>query len=129
MKRKADTTTGVVIASGSYDATYEPKSSKLSDNSKVDPDGVFDFDTAVALPVPGKLGAKGSAAANRRESTRAIRKPKKDLSEDVPQHAKHKKGKLTEQMKFANQIVKELFAKKHAVSSVVLVSYSSIIIT
>ena len=85
-------------------------------DTKVDPESVFDFDTAVALPVPGKLNAKGSAAANRRESTRAIKKPKKDLTEDEPQHStKHKRGKLTEQMKFANQILKELFGKKHAV--------------
>lgn len=91
MKRKADTTTpsGLLAASASYDPTYE---------------------------IPGSIKA-GKLAAARRESARQIKKPKKDLPEDQAQHStKSKKGKLPEQLKFCNNILKELFAKKHAVS-------------
>ena len=76
-----------------YDPPYEPS-------------GVKSGDVAAAR-----------IAAGRRESTRQIKKPKKDLPEDQAQHStKPKKGRLTEALKYCNGILKELFAKKHAVS-------------
>ena len=91
VKRKADTTTpGGVVPTAPYDPPYEP-GAKLSSKSQ----------------------------ANRTERTRPIKKPKKDLPEDQAQHStKSKKGKLPEQLKYCNNIVKELYAKKHAVSKI-----------
>ncbi|XP_074655384.1 bromodomain-containing protein 2-like isoform X2 [Tubulanus polymorphus] len=52
---------------------------------------------------------------NRRESSRPIKRPKKDLPDDQAQHStKSKKGKMGEQMKYCNVLLKELYAKKHA---------------
>ena len=91
VKRKADTTTPTAavptIATAPEDPTYEPP------------------------------GVKGGSIANRRESARQIKRPKKDLPDDQAQHStKSKKRPLTEQLKHCNNIIKELFAKKHAVS-------------
>ena len=78
-----------------YDPPYEPSGVKSGD------------------------AAAARIAAGRRESTRQIKKPKKDLPEDQAQHStKPKKGRLTEALKYCNGILKELFAKKHAVSVV-----------
>ncbi|KAL3208207.1 hypothetical protein MRX96_039281 [Rhipicephalus microplus] len=52
--------------------------------------------------------------STRRESGRPIKKPSKDLPDTQQHSSKPKKGKLTEQMKYCNSILKELFAKKHA---------------
>ncbi|CAN7992440.1 unnamed protein product [Ixodes pacificus] len=58
--------------------------------------------------------AKSSKISTRRESGRPIKKPSKDLPDTQQHSSKPKKGKLTEQMKYCNSILKELFAKKHA---------------
>lgn len=52
--------------------------------------------------------------STRRESGRPIKKPSKDLPDTAQHISKPKKGKMSEQMKYCNQILKELFAKKHA---------------
>ena len=53
----------------------------------------------------------------RRESNRQIKRPKKDLPEDHPQHSsKPKKGRLSTRLKYCNLILKELLAKRHQVS-------------
>ncbi|KAK8773820.1 hypothetical protein V5799_011648 [Amblyomma americanum] len=81
-------------------------------------------DTTTPLPLePGGYGggstgappeAKSSKVSTRRESGRPIKKPSKDLPDTQQHSSKPKKGKLTEQMKYCNSILKELFAKKHA---------------
>ncbi|XP_073454355.1 bromodomain-containing protein 2 isoform X1 [Aquarana catesbeiana] len=48
----------------------------------------------------------------RRESGRPIKPPRKDLP-DSQQHQTSKKGKLSEQLKYCNGILKELLSKKH----------------
>lgn len=51
----------------------------------------------------------------RRESGRQIKKPTKDLPDSqVPQHSSQSKEKLNEQLKFCNDILKELLSKKHS---------------
>ncbi|XP_023222711.1 bromodomain-containing protein 3-like [Centruroides sculpturatus] len=60
--------------------------------------------------------AKLSKISTRRESGRPIKKPLKDLPDTQQHSTKPKKGKLSEQMKYCNSLLKELFAKKHAVS-------------
>ncbi|XP_037560522.1 bromodomain-containing protein 3 isoform X4 [Dermacentor silvarum] len=76
-------------------------------------------DTTTPLPLePGGYAppeAKSSKVSTRRESGRPIKKPSKDLPDTQQHSSKPKKGKLTEQMKYCNSILKELFAKKHAV--------------
>ncbi|XP_075042575.1 bromodomain-containing protein 2 isoform X2 [Mixophyes fleayi] len=56
---------------------------------------------------------KPSKIPARRESGRPIKPPRKDLP-DSQQHQTSKKGKLSEQLKYCNGILKELLSKKHA---------------
>lgn len=93
VKRKADTTTPTTVA-------------------KVEPEIVAPPPPPAPLPAPPV--AKVAKVSTRRESGRPIKKPSKDLP-DVPQPpVKPKKGKMTEQLKYCNTVLKELFAKKHA---------------
>jgi len=55
--------------------------------------------------------------ANRRESGRQIKKVNKDLPDSLPQHSTKPKGKVSESFKICNEILKELFSKKHSVSN------------
>uniref|UniRef100_A0A2L2YDA5 Bromodomain-containing protein 2 n=1 Tax=Parasteatoda tepidariorum TaxID=114398 RepID=A0A2L2YDA5_PARTP len=63
---------------------------------------------------------KSAKVSTRRESGRPIKKPSKDLPEPPVSDkeftqpcGKPKKGKLNEQLKYCNVVLKELFAKKH----------------
>ena len=87
VKRKADTTTPApLVANAPMDPTYEPS------------------------------GSKAGGVGNRRESTRQIKRPKKDLPDDQAQHStKSKRQPLNEQLKYCHGMIKELFHKKHAV--------------
>ncbi|CAD5123107.1 DgyrCDS11480 [Dimorphilus gyrociliatus] len=59
--------------------------------------------------------APGPVGGTRRESTRPIKRPRKDLPDDQAQHSsKYKREKLSEQLKFCQGVVKELFSKKHS---------------
>ncbi|KAL0604300.1 Bromodomain-containing protein 2 [Plecturocebus cupreus] len=49
-----------------------------------------------------------------RESGRPVKPPHKDLPDSQQQHQSSKKGKLSEQLKHCNGILKELLSKKHA---------------
>ncbi|XP_041278745.1 bromodomain-containing protein 2-like, partial [Onychostruthus taczanowskii] len=87
VKRKADTTTPTTTA---IIATSGGESSpSIPENPK-------------AAKIPA-----------RRESGRPIKPPRKDLP-DSQQHQTSKKGKLSEQLKYCNGILKELLSKKHA---------------
>ncbi|XP_064227282.1 bromodomain-containing protein 2-like [Aotus nancymaae] len=50
----------------------------------------------------------------RRESGHPIRPPRKDLPDTQQHHQSSRKGKLSEQLKHCNDILKELLSKKHA---------------
>nr|XP_035108890.2 bromodomain-containing protein 2-like [Callithrix jacchus] len=50
----------------------------------------------------------------RRESGRPIKPPRKDLPDSQQHHQSSNKGKLSEQLKYCNGILKELLSKKHA---------------
>jgi len=77
-------------------------------------------DTTTPTPVTIASGLSTPILAakiplRRESSNRTIKKPTRELpgeQEVVPPSGK-KKGKLTEQMKYCNNILKELFAKKH----------------
>ncbi|XP_076353714.1 bromodomain-containing protein 3-like isoform X2 [Tachypleus tridentatus] len=92
VKRKADTTTPMntapVMTSHGYNLpTHQPQ-----------------------LPVD----IKTSKISTRKEGGRPIKKASKDLSCGQAQsHTKPKKGKLTEQMKYCHNVLKDLFVKKH----------------
>ncbi|NXG08541.1 BRD2 protein, partial [Sakesphorus luctuosus] len=93
VKRKADTTTPTttaIIATSGGGGESSPSPS--------------------AAPAPEPKPAKIPA---RRESGRPIKPPRKDLP-DSQQHQTSKKGKLSEQLKYCNGILKELLSKKHA---------------
>ncbi|XP_072540141.1 bromodomain testis-specific protein isoform X2 [Salminus brasiliensis] len=51
---------------------------------------------------------------SRRGSGRPIKPPRKDLPDSPQQHQVGRKVKLSERLKYCNGILKELFAKKHA---------------
>jgi hypothetical protein len=92
VKRKADTTTptSVVVAVSPFDTPFDP-----------------------GVPMPPRI-----PPSRRESSSRPIKKPKKDIPDDQAQHStKSKKMKLNEQLKYCNTILKELFAKKHAVNT------------
>uniref|UniRef100_A0A2K6GBE2 Bromodomain-containing protein 2 n=1 Tax=Propithecus coquereli TaxID=379532 RepID=A0A2K6GBE2_PROCO len=64
---------------------------------------------------PGGLEPKAARMPPvRRERDRPIKPPRKDLPGSQQQHQSSKKGKLSEQLKHCNGILKELFSKKHA---------------
>ncbi|KAJ7339448.1 Bromodomain-containing protein 2 [Desmophyllum pertusum] len=63
-------------------------------------------------PIP-IVKAKAAKIPTRRESTRTVKKPNRDLPED-PQASRGKKKPLSEQLKYCCIITKELFSKKHA---------------
>ncbi|XP_008634555.2 PREDICTED: bromodomain-containing protein 2 [Corvus brachyrhynchos] len=86
VKRKADTTTPTTTA---IIATSGESSPSIPENPK-------------AAKIPA-----------RRESGRPLKPPRKDLP-DSQQHQTSKKGKLSEQLKYCNGILKELLSKKHA---------------
>ncbi|XP_077525745.1 homeotic protein female sterile-like isoform X5 [Haemaphysalis longicornis] len=90
VKRKADTTTPLPLEPPAGGPSY----------------------VGVAVGAPPE--PKSSKVSTRRESGRPIKKPSKDLPDTQQHSSKPKKGKLTEQMKYCNSILKELFAKKHA---------------
>lgn len=93
VKRKADTTTPGTVLLPSPDV--RPPSKSIID---------------MLVSTPASIG-------NRRESSRPVKKPKKDLDDDQIQHSsKAKKEPLTEQLKFCGVVLRELMSKKHAVS-------------
>ncbi|XP_068687592.1 bromodomain-containing protein 3-like isoform X1 [Montipora foliosa] len=65
----------------------------------------------VEPPLPVKT--KAAKIPARRESTRTVKKPNRDLPEE-PQMARGKKKPLSEQLRYCSNIIKELFSKKHA---------------
>ncbi|KAG5896493.1 hypothetical protein JTB14_005870 [Gonioctena quinquepunctata] len=75
--------------------------------------------TATAYDYAPPLESKSAKISTRRESNRQIKKPvRPELDGHVPQPALHKpKEKLSESMKACNEILMELFSKKHAVSN------------
>ena len=85
------------------------KSSKKGVKRKVaDTTTSFDYPTPSFESISKKM-------STRRESGRTIKKPIKDLpyTANPAQQNKTKKIKLSEQMKYCNLILKELFSKKH----------------
>ncbi|XP_067940082.1 bromodomain-containing protein 3-like [Watersipora subatra] len=73
-------------------------------------------DTTTPGRVDPDYNPEDSAAklANRRESHRQIKRPKKDLPDEPVQHSKvSKKGRLGTRLKYCSTILKELLSKKH----------------
>uniref|UniRef100_A0A803SP43 Bromo domain-containing protein n=1 Tax=Anolis carolinensis TaxID=28377 RepID=A0A803SP43_ANOCA len=76
-------------------------------------DGWESSPLGVGAPSPLAEGGKAAKIPARRESGRPIKPPRKDLP-DSQQHQTSKRGKLSEQLKYCNGILKELVSKKHA---------------
>ena len=93
VKRKADTTTPVVNANAPFDPTFKP-----------------------VIGAPKTQLPAASIASGRRESIRQIKRPKKDLPEDHPQHSTKRRPTST-QLRYCHNLIKEMLAKKHAVNN------------
>ncbi|KAK8753370.1 hypothetical protein OTU49_004110, partial [Cherax quadricarinatus] len=65
-------------------------------------------------PFSQGLGEKMGKISSRRESGRQIKKVNKDLPDSQPQHSTKPKGKVSESFKNCNEILKDLFSKKHS---------------
>merc|ERR1719317_1408837 len=49
-----------------------------------------------------------------KKPARQIKKPVKDMPDTLPQHSSKPKNRMTEAMKACNEIIKEMFSKKHS---------------
>ncbi|XP_060596521.1 bromodomain-containing protein 3-like [Ruditapes philippinarum] len=133
VKRKADTTTPITpLAADPYEPDFDdgikeeklPKMGsvkKLTNSSvKVTPNKMLP--NKVVTPVGGSVnivstpvGSAAKITPARRESNRQIKKPKRDLPEETRVEGESsKKSKMTEQLKFCLNLVKEFFTKKHS---------------
>merc|ERR1719339_620179 len=75
-------------------------------------------------PIKKKQGVKrkadtttadpGGESAEEKKPARAIKKPVKDIPDTLPQHSSKPKNRMTEAMKACNEIIKEMFSKKHS---------------
>nr|XP_018668911.1 bromodomain-containing protein 3 isoform X3 [Ciona intestinalis] len=117
VKRKADTTTPVITTvAGKNMTTASPEHDTSHDNEESS-HGMEDIDpTETTTRVPGRIQSLG-----RRESSgRTIRPPRSrdlDSEEGVGDELHNKRPKmvkLTEQMKYCNNLLKDFFSKKHA---------------
>ncbi|KAL4219682.1 Bromodomain-containing protein 4 [Mactra antiquata] len=134
VKRKADTTTPIPPMADPYEPDFDdgikdeklPKMvpvKKLSNSSvnKVTPNKMVPnkavTPSAAANSVnvtPTAVGSAAKITPARRESNRQIKKPKRDLPEETKTDwDTSKKGKLSEQLKFCHNLIKEFFTKKH----------------
>lgn len=137
VKRKADTTTPIPPMADPYEPDFDdgikeeklPKMgsmkkiaqtsvkvtpNKIVPNKVVTPSGANNSVNMISTPVTS--AAKITPA--RRESNRQIKKPKRELEDSLSGSESVscivRKGKLTEQLKFCHNLVKEFFTKKHA---------------
>merc|ERR1719445_2301689 len=77
-----------------------------------------------AQPVKKKQGVKRKADTTTadpsgelpddKKPARQIKKPVKDMPDTLPQHSSKPKNRMTEAMKACNEIIKEMFSKKHS---------------
>lgn len=77
-----------------------------------------------AQPIKKKQGVKRKAdtttadpsgeLSDDKKPARQIKKPIKDMPDALPQHSSKPKNRMTEAMKACNEIIKEMFSKKHS---------------
>merc|ERR1719189_2030446 len=77
-----------------------------------------------AQPIKKKQGVKRKADTTTGDSSgeigdekkpaRQIKKPVKDMPDTLPQHSSKPKNRMSEAMKACNEIIKEMFSKKHS---------------
>uniref|UniRef100_A0A8C1X4F7 Bromodomain containing 3a n=1 Tax=Cyprinus carpio TaxID=7962 RepID=A0A8C1X4F7_CYPCA len=65
-------------------------------------------------PTPLSEGKQGKVASRRESTGRPIKPPKKDFEDDELGVYGSKKGRLSEQLKYCDVILKEMLSKKHA---------------
>merc|ERR1719153_1753765 len=74
-------------------------------------------------PIKKKQGVKrkadtttadpGGESAEEKKPARQIKRPLKEMPDTLPQHSSKPKNRMTEAMKACNEIIKEMFSKKH----------------
>merc|ERR1719189_2084852 len=75
-------------------------------------------------PIKKKQGVKrkadtttadpGGESAEEKKPARQIKRPLKEMPDTLPQHSSKPKNRMTEAMKACNEIIKEMFSKKHS---------------
>ncbi|KAG8127274.1 hypothetical protein E2320_014200 [Naja naja] len=86
---------------------------RKADTTTPTPTSIIATSGGESSPSAAILETKAAKIPARRESGRPIKPPRKDLP-DSQQHQTSKRGKLSEQLKYCNGILKELVSKKHA---------------
>ncbi|XP_025031711.1 bromodomain-containing protein 2 isoform X2 [Python bivittatus] len=86
---------------------------RKADTTTPTPTAIIATSGGESSPSAAILETKAAKIPARRESGRPIKPPRKDLP-DSQQHQTSKRGKLSEQLKYCNGILKELVSKKHA---------------
>ncbi|XP_060119716.1 bromodomain-containing protein 2-like [Heteronotia binoei] len=86
---------------------------RKADTTTPTPTAIIATSGGESSPSATVLEVKAAKIPARRESGRPIKPPRKDLP-DSQQHQTSKRGKLSEQLKYCNGILKELVSKKHA---------------
>lgn len=86
---------------------------RKADTTTPTPTAIIATSGGESSPSAPMLEVKAAKIPARRESGRPIKPPRKDLP-DSQQHQTSKRGKLSEQLKYCNGILKELVSKKHA---------------
>ncbi|KAG9333694.1 hypothetical protein JZ751_010684 [Albula glossodonta] len=121
VKRKADTTTpttvvlplapGVGVGGLGMGMGHSPLTlPSLSVDSKPS----FGMGFGAGRGGGGAGQGPGKVTARRRESGRPIKPPRKDLPDSQLQHQPSRRGKLSQQLRYCNGVLKELLSKKHA---------------
>ena len=59
-------------------------------------------------------GDSSGETGDDKKPARQIKKPVKDMPDTLPQHSSKPKNRMTEAMKACNEIIKEMFSKKHS---------------
>ncbi|XP_020629233.1 bromodomain-containing protein 3-like isoform X1 [Orbicella faveolata] len=106
-----------ILAAPALPSAVQPAKVKKGVKRKADTTTPTTPVSGMGDPMPS-VKAKAAKIPTRRESTRTVKKPNRDLPEE-PQvvgniKSRGKKKPLSEQLKYCSNIIKELFSKKHA---------------
>ncbi|XP_078382273.1 bromodomain-containing protein 3-like isoform X2 [Oculina patagonica] len=101
-----------ILAAPALPSAVQPAKVKKGVKRKADTTTPTTPISGMGDPMP-PIKAKAAKIPTRRESTRTVKKPNRDLPEE-PQVSRGKKKPLSEQLKYCSNIIKELFSKKHA---------------
>ncbi|XP_070792277.1 bromodomain-containing protein 2 isoform X4 [Pituophis catenifer annectens] len=103
----------LAVPAPTHPVTKKKGVKRKADTTTPTPTAIIATSGGESSPSAAILETKAAKIPARRESGRPIKPPRKDLP-DSQQHQTSKRGKLSEQLKYCNGILKELVSKKHA---------------